>query len=158
MSISIIYVYSVTVMTYLIVLKRGQYIQGTPNPIYTFSISSHWSSICSKCGFGIIISEGIIDYALIVVLLVGMLWAYVMCDMEWCVTSEMRAKIRSTDWRRASELTGGISCWAGPCDSGSWSLDVAEDLRMFAVESEPYINMEWNQWCYQEYMIEERTC
>ena len=58
----------------------------------------------------------------------------------WYVTSEMRSKMRAADWRRASEITGGISCWAGPCDSGRWSLDVVESRRMFAVESEPYIN------------------
>ena len=74
------------------------------------------------------------------------MWRQTSCHgelMGWCVTSEMRAKIRPADWRRAPKMTGGISWWAGPRGSRSWSVDVTEDGRMFDVESEPYINMEW---------------
>ena len=42
--------------------------------------------------------------------------------MGWYVTSEIRAKIRPADWRRASDITGGISCWAGSWVSGSWPV------------------------------------
>ena len=37
--------------------------------------------MCSNCGFGVSISEGIIDYTFSVMLLVQMLWADVMSDM-----------------------------------------------------------------------------
>ena len=37
--------------------------------LYLYGPYQKWY-MCSKCGFGIIISEGIIDYALIVMLLI----------------------------------------------------------------------------------------
>ena len=53
-------------------------------------------------------SEGIIYLCLIVMLLVGMSWADVLSVMlarGGIVTSDIRAKRRPADWRRAAEIS-----------------------------------------------------
>ena len=62
--------------------------------------------ICSKYGFGIVTSEGIIDLRLIVMLLVGMSWADVLSVMlARGMMCDTRAKRRPADWRRAAEIS-----------------------------------------------------
>ena len=76
----------------------------------------------------------------------------VMCDVRDARQDQARWLAQSLGAYRRNKLL------SGPCGSGRWSVDSTEDGRMFAVGSETYINMEWNKWCFQENMIEERTC
>ena len=50
-----------------------------------------------------------------IVLLVGMLWADVMCDMGWCVTSDIRARRKPSDWLMERRI---IRRW--DCSVTSW--------------------------------------
>ena len=63
--------------------------------------------MCSKYGFCIGMSEGIMDLRLIIMLLVRMSWADV-----WHQT--IRAKRKPSDWRRAPGISAaeGLVCWS----------------------------------------------
>ena len=70
-------------------------------------LSLYYYSICSKYGVGIVMSEGIIYLRLRIMLLVWILWADVLSwqRMEWCVTSDIRAWRKPSDWRRAADIS-----------------------------------------------------
>ena len=94
--------------------------------------------ICSKCGFVWVWYHyiwGDYSWHLNIMLLVichGQTCCLSCKLMRWYVTSEMRAKIRPADWRRASKITGGISCWAGPWLSGSWPVNAEKVARIIS--------------------------
>ena len=116
-----IQVYSVTVMTHVKALQAGHSSQGTSEPITPVlypgaeqRLSDGFYCICSKYGFGISISEGIIVYALNVMLLVEYVSRRVVMVSTWCDRSDMRANIKPADWRRAPEFAAGYKLRGQP--------------------------------------------
>ena len=48
--------------------------------------------------------------------------------------------------------------WAGPRGSLSWAVDFIGYRRVLDAESYSCNNVKWPKWCFQMYMMEERTC